>query len=89
MDKVFSTRLDEALLDQLNRACRRLGISKKQFLQEAIRLRTIGARAGGDSDIWAETCGAWRRGEPPATTIRRARRAFAASMARHVSRPGR
>jgi hypothetical protein len=82
MDKVFSTRLDETIVDELTRMSRRLGISKKQLLEEAIRLRA-GRASAGAADVWAETCGAWRRRETPAATIRKTRRAFEAGMQRH------
>ena len=39
MQKIFSTRLDEATLDDLERATRQLGMSKRQFIEEAIQLR--------------------------------------------------
>ncbi len=39
MEKIFSARLDEAVLDELDRVTRRLAITKKQFLEEAIRMR--------------------------------------------------
>ena len=39
MQKMFSTRLEEATLNEMERATRRLGISKRQFLEEAIQLR--------------------------------------------------
>jgi len=76
MQKIFSTRLDEAVIDEMNRATRKLGMSKRQFLEEAIHLRV--ARLGQDeeTDVWAETSGAWQRSEPAAATMRRARRAF-------------
>ena len=82
MDKVFSTRLDATVVDELDRMSRRLGVSKKQLIEEAIRLRVnrAGART---ADVWEETCGAWRRRETPATTQRRARRAFESAMQRH------
>jgi hypothetical protein len=80
---VFSTRLDSQTVDELNRLTRRLGISKKQFLEEAIRLRVSRAGEGAAADVWEETCGAWKRSESPRTTIRRVRRAFEASMQRH------
>jgi hypothetical protein len=86
MDRVFSARLDEAMVDELNRMTKRLGISKKQFLEEAIRLRLSRPSRGGARDLWAETCGAWRRSESPATTVRRTRRAFETS-ARRYQRP--
>ena len=62
MDKIFSTRLDEAVLDELNRVTRRLGVTKRRFLEEAIRLRADQAGTTGDADVWAETLGASGRG---------------------------
>jgi antitoxin component of RelBE/YafQ-DinJ toxin-antitoxin module len=89
VDKVISARLDEAVVDQLDRVTRRLGMTKKQFLEEAIRLRASNADRDRTADVWDETCGAWRRREAATTTIRRAREAFQAAMLRHRRRPGR
>ena len=76
MQKIFSTRLEEATLEELNRATRRLHMSKRQFIEEAIQLRAEQVSRDDGSDVWSETLGAWRRSEPPETTIRRARQAF-------------
>ena len=86
MDRVFSTRLDEGTLDELSRVTRRLGISKRQFLQEAIRLRAQQLSRQEDADVWAETLGAWRRREGARSTIRRARQTFQQSVERHHRR---
>ena len=84
MQKIFSTRLEEATIDELTRVARRLGVPKRQFLEEAIRLRVRALTApDGDDDIWSVTLGAWRRPEAPRTTVRRARRAFERGFARH------
>ncbi len=83
MTKVFSTRLDEATLDDLNRLSKRLRLSKKQLLTEAIRLRAGEADAAEGGDVWAQTCGAWRRREPPRRTIRKIRHAFESSVTRY------
>jgi hypothetical protein len=87
MDKVFSTRLDEAVLDELNRVTRRLGVTKRRFLEEAIRLRAQQSAGTGDTDVWSETLGAWRRRERASTTIQRARRRFRQSFRRHQQSP--
>jgi hypothetical protein len=86
MDKVLSARLDEAVIDQLDRACKRLGTTKKQFLEDAIRQRAATIDSPTE-DVWSETSGAWARRESPASTIRAARRAFEQSMARSGRRP--
>jgi hypothetical protein len=84
MQKIFSTRLEEATIDEMNRIARRLGISKRRFLEEAIlhRTRELSGDSAGD-DVWSETLGAWRRAEAATTTIRRARRAFQGTFTRH------
>jgi hypothetical protein len=83
MDKVFSARVDEAVLDEMSRAVRKLGITKRQFLEEAIRLRAQEFAHRETTDIWAETLGAWRRKESPEATIREVRRRFQRSFERH------
>jgi hypothetical protein len=76
MQKIFSTRLDEATLNEMERVTRKLGMSKRQFLEEAIQLRVERLSRDEHGDVWGETLGAWQRRESGATTIRRARRAF-------------
>ena len=84
MDKVLSARVDEAVLNEMDRLTRRLRISKRQFLEEAIRLRAQQVEAG--PDVWEETRGAWSRREKPAATVRRAREAMRRSLNRSARR---
>jgi len=86
LDKIISARLDPAAVDEMNRAARRLGVTKKRFLEEAIRLRAQQIVSGAAGDVWAETSGAWRRNEPVSTTVRRSRRAFNRAFNRHHGR---
>ncbi|MSO35573.1 MAG: hypothetical protein EXQ50_06560 [Acidobacteria bacterium] len=88
MQKIFSTRLDEATLNEMERATRKLGMSKRQFLEEAIQLRVDRLTRDEQGDVWSETLGAWQRSESGATTIRRARRAFQHGFARHQPSSG-
>jgi len=83
MQKILSARLDESALNDMDRATRKLGISKRQFLEEAIRLRVQGLAREGGTDVWADTLGAWRRQERPATSVREARAAFEHAFERH------
>ena len=76
MDKICSARLDLAVVDERDRTVRRLGVTKKQFLEEAFKLRVSQAEAEGQADVWDETLGAWVRYEPPEATVERARREF-------------
>ncbi len=83
MVRIFSTRLDEAVLDALDRMSRRLGVSKRQLVEEAILLRVEQDRHETEVDVWSETSGAWRRAEPPEVTVENARREFRRSFERH------
>lgn len=83
MQKIFSTRLDEATLNEMERVTRRLGISKRRFLEEAIQQRARHLVSEREADVWAETLGAWQRKEPAGTTVRRARREFQRGFERH------
>ena len=87
MQKIFSTRLEEATLEELERATRQLGMSKRQFLEEAIQLRAQALGRTAHDDVWTETLGAWRRAGSPRTTIRQARAAFRQSFERHHPTP--
>jgi len=83
MQRIFSARLDEAALDEMERVTRKLKMTKRQFLEEAIHLR---ARQLGEEevgDIWSETRGAWNRREKGGTTIRKVRDEFERSFGRH------
>ena len=84
MDRVFSTRLDESLVDELERLSRHLGVSKKRIIEEAIRQKAAEVRPDSSVNVWLETSGAWKRSESARTTIRRVRRAFETSMKRHA-----
>ena len=83
MQKIFSARIDEAVLNELERVTRQRGVSKRQFLEDAIRAHATELSEPGDRDIWAATLGAWRRREQPETTIRHARQAFRRTFSRH------
>jgi hypothetical protein len=83
MQKVFSARVDEAVLNEMDRATRRLRMSKRQFLEEAIQMRAEVVSRDEQGDIWDETLGAWNRRESATTTIRRARHAVRQSFTRH------
>lgn len=86
MDKVFSARLDESALQEMTRVAKRLGMTKKEFLESAIRLRAQDLDAKDGTDAWEQTSGAWTRSEAPAATRARSRKAFEAAFRRHHKR---
>ena len=81
MQKVLSTRLPEEVINEMEEASRRLGITKKQFLEEAIHLRAAQDERG--RDVWAETAGAWKRDETPEETIDAIKESFRKSWGRY------
>lgn len=82
MDKIFSARLDEAVLDELERVTRKLKMTKRKFLEQAIHLCARRLSQEETEDVWSETLGAWERKERAETTIRKAREEFRRSFER-------
>jgi len=90
MARLFSTRLDEALIDRLDRAARRLGTSKQRLVEQALRAhlhQLIGGEDDEEDDLLTRTSGAWKRREKPAATVRKVRGAFRESLARKERKP--
>ena len=67
----------------MSRVTRGLGITKKRFLEEAIRRHARTLSAGSENDVWSDTLGAWNRKERFAKTASVARQAFRKSFERH------
>jgi hypothetical protein len=83
MQKILSARLEEAAIHEMEKVTRRLGITKRQFLEEAIHRHAQALSAKTDRDTWSETFGAWKRKESTVKTISTGRRAFRKSLERH------
>ena len=82
MDKIISARLDEEVIHEMESVTRRLGLTKKRFLEDAIRGHARQMGADESRDVWSETSGAWKRRESPQKTIKRARSTFERSFKR-------
>jgi hypothetical protein len=83
MDKVFSARIDEAVLRELDVATGRLGMTKKAFLEKAIRLAAANLGQAANDEIWESAFGAWQREESAEETVARAKNAFRKAASRH------
>ena len=83
MDKIFSTRLDEDLVRQIDRFVRERSITKKSLIEKALRayLEEMGEKL--DHDIVDRSFGAWRRDETAQETWSRAREALSRGFERH------
>lgn len=80
---MFSTRLPEEIIRELDDASRRLGITRKQFLSEAIMLRAACTSHQRAREILARAAGSWQRQEHPAETVARAKDPFREAWRRH------
>ena len=83
MDKVVSARIDEGVAQQIDWLARQLRTSKKNVLESAIRQYAASVAAREQTDVFAQTQGAWRREESPKVTVARARQAFRAMLEQH------
>lgn len=83
MDRSLSVRLDSGVLDEMDRVLKTRRISKRRFLEDAIRESARQLREDLHPDVWTQTLGAWKRRETPEATVRRARKAFRRAFDRH------
>jgi hypothetical protein len=83
VDKIMSARLDEAALLEMDRVTRKLKMSKKRFLEEAIHHHTQTLTQRGRGDDWTVGFSAWKRNEAAARTVTRVRAAFDLSLERY------
>ncbi len=84
MDKVFSTRLDEDLIRQINIIAMKKSMSKKMLIEKALRAYLNTVAETMEHDILDRSFGVWQRDETPEQTISRARKTFREGFSRHV-----
>ena len=90
MVRIFSTRLDETLIERLDQASRELGMSKQRLVEQALRAHLhllVGVEDDDEDDVLTRTSGAWKRREKPAATVRKTREGFRESLARKERKP--
>jgi predicted transcriptional regulator len=83
MDRVLSTRVDEAIVERISGLARQLHVSKKNVIEQAVALLADKVETEEQKDIFDHTFGAWRRKESVGQTVHRARAEFRQSMERH------
>ena len=85
MDKIFSTRIDEAVYKRIGLLAEKLNVSKKTIVERAIMKYTDDVDITDAIDPFIQTLGSWKREERPEETIQHAKDAFRQSMIRHHS----
>jgi hypothetical protein len=83
MDKIFSARLDESVLLEMDRVVHQQQMTKKKFLEQAIHQMAETLTSPGEKDVWEITRGAWKRKESAVETVRQIKTAFRKAYQRH------
>ncbi|MBL7178952.1 MAG: ribbon-helix-helix protein, CopG family [Desulfobacterales bacterium] len=83
MDKIMSTRIDEAVVRRIDLLAKKLGTSKKAVIENAIRHYAQKVDLEHKFDIFAHTLGCWQRDEPAAKTVERIKTAMRRSQERY------
>lgn len=71
MDKIMSTRMDEAVIKRIGLLAQELGTSKKNVLESAVNCFADKVAAEKNLDVFARTLGSWAREEAPGETVKR------------------
>jgi predicted transcriptional regulator len=69
MDKIMSTRMDEAVIRHIDMLAKRLGISKKAVLEKAVRYYVEKVEAEQGFDVLTHTFGSWQRDKSTAEIV--------------------
>ena len=69
MDKIMSTRIDEAVIQSIGQLAKMLGTSKKAVLENAVRYYAEKIEAEQGFDVLTHTLGSWQRDETTAETV--------------------
>ena len=83
MDKIVSTRMDEAVIQHIGMLAKKLGTSKKAVLENAVRLYSEKIEAEQGVDILSHTFGSWQCDESSSETVKRIKDAMRKSQERH------
>jgi len=88
MDKIFSTRLDEDLIQQIDRFVKSRFITKKSLVENALRTYINGLKENLEQDMISESFGAWQREETAEETWALGKKTFRRAFQRHKQKKG-
>ncbi len=83
MDKIMSTRIDEAVIRHIDLLAKRLGTSKKAVLENAVRYYAEKIEAEQGFDVLTHTFGSWQRNETASETVQVIKDTMRKSQERH------
>jgi len=83
MDKIMSTRMDEAIIRHIGMLAKKLGTSKKAVLESAVRHYAEKIEADQNFDVLTHTFGSWQRAGSVGETVRTIKSAMRKSQERY------
>ncbi len=82
MNKIFSTRIEEEVISQIDILAKAMKTSKKKVVETAVSLLVSRFEEEQGQDVFDATSGAWNREEAPVETVNQIRESFKASFER-------
>ena len=83
MDKIMSTRMDEAVIRRIGMLAERLRTSKKAVLENAVRQYAEKIESEQGFDVFAHTFGSWQRDKSAAEIVHSIKDTMRKSHERH------
>ncbi len=83
MNKIMSTRMDEAVIRNIGMLAKRLGTSKKEVLENAVRYYVEKIESEKDFDVLTHTFGSWQRDKSADKTVHTIKDAMRKSQERY------
>jgi len=83
MDKIMSTRMDEAVIRRIGMLAKKLGTSKKAVLENAVRYYAEKIEAEQDFDVLTDTFGGWQRDDSAVETVQTIKDTMRKSLERY------
>ena len=83
MDKIISTRMDEAVIRNIGMLAKLLGISKKAVLENAVRCYVEKIELEKNFDVLTHTFGSWQRDKSADKTVHTIKDAMRKSQERY------
>ena len=83
MDRVFSARLDDSIVNQIKLLAKQLDTTNKEIIEQAIRLFTSQVKDKEKVDIIRQTHGIWHEDETADETVQRIRKEVNDSFTRY------
>ena len=83
MDKIMSTRMNEAVIRQIGMLAAKLGTTKKAVIENAIRNYFEKVEADQGCDVLADTFGTWERKESAQETVQTIKKTMRKSQERY------